>query len=276
LDRELVNQVTEQVILLLRRQGVAIPPAAAGQPIVSPSPEPGMTASETKPARTSAAPPAGKIFVTAEMLRQRLASSGGGGIELACNEFLTPNAVDLAEQRQLAIRRSVCSVSPAQAAPIGAETGAAAPVRQAAAPGACGTIGLVVHRADEKVRNVLAGLTHDGVVVVDFTQGDCWMADVRRLCQAVVAGQVASGAAILPYGADAMVLASKIKGIRPVQGTRPESVAAALRHFGANLLVLEHAFSTYHQMRAMIRILAAGGPGAYAALLAALAELERS
>ncbi len=137
-------------------------------------------------------------------------------------------------------------------------------------------IGLVVYRADEKVRNVLAGLPHDGVAVTDFTQGDCWMADLRRLCQAVVTGQVASGAAILPYGANAMVLAGKIKGIRPVQGTRPESVAAALRHFGANLLVLEHAFSTYHPMRSMLRILAAGGPGANAALKAALEELERS
>jgi hypothetical protein len=73
-----------------------------------------------------------------------------------------------------------------------------------------------------------------------------------------------------------MAVAGKVKGIRPVQGTRVESVAAALRHFGANLLVLEHAFSTHHQMRTMLRTLAAGGKGAGGALEAALVELERS
>jgi ribose 5-phosphate isomerase RpiB len=96
------------------------------------------------------------------------------------------------------------------------------------------------------------------------------------LCQAVAAGEVAAGAAILPYAADAMAVAGKVKGVRPVQGTRPESVAAALRHFSANLLVLEHAFSTHHQMRTMLRQIASGARGAGEALEAALLELERS
>ena len=56
-----------------------------------------------------------------------------------------------------------------------------------------------------------------------------------------------------PYAADAIVLANKIAGIRAVQGTCVQSVAAAMRHFDANVLILEHALSTFHEMRMMVR-----------------------
>ena len=123
---------------------------------------------------------------------------------------------------------------------------------------------------------MLGALSRDGVAVTDLTQGDCWMTNLRRLCEAVAGGRLAGGVAILPYAADAMVLAGKIKGIRPVQGTRAESVAAARRHFAANLLVLEHAFSTYHQMRTMLREFVGGARSAGGSLEAAVAELERA
>ena len=63
---------------------------------------------------------------------------------------------------------------------------------------------------------------------------------------------------IAPYAAGAMALAGRFRGVRPVQGTRSASVEAGVRQFAANLLVIEHAFATFHEMRTMIRIFAAG------------------
>ena len=76
----------------------------------------------------------------------------------------------------------------------------------------------------------------------------------------------------------ARLLAGKIAGIRPVQGTRLASVAAAVRHFDANLLVVEHAFGTYHETRMMIRtfVLDRGVAGAKRSLLEAVAQQERT
>ncbi|MCJ7544157.1 MAG: hypothetical protein MUP47_06265 [Phycisphaerae bacterium] len=260
-DGELVNKVTEQVVRMLRQRGVAITPAASGS---GPTAAPAASMPTGLKAETSASP-AKKVFITAEMLAHRLAAAGGGLVELAGNEVLTPNAVDLVDQRRLIVRRA-----------SGAGTSSPSAAPQTTPPCACGVIGIITHRPDEKVRGVLSALGREGVAVRDFTQGDCWITNLRRLCQAVAAGEVAAGAAILPYAADAMVLAGKVKGVRPVQGTRTESVAAALRHFGANLLVLEHAFSTHHQMRAMLLALAGGGRAAGGALGAALVELERA
>ena len=63
-----------------------------------------------------------------------------------------------------------------------------------------------------------------------------------------------------------------------MQGTRLESVKAALRHFDANMLIIEHAFSAFHEMRAMIRLFATQRTShpAGSALLEAVTELERS
>lgn len=276
MDGELLNTVTEQVIRMLRQRGITVtagPQRPAGAAPAGPraaaprqeSPRPAMT---------------GKVFITAEALAQRITAGGGGAVTLAPNEFLTPGAVDLAEQKRVTIRRSP-AVLPAMTDAASAAAGAVArqsevtSAAQAAPACACSSIGVVTAAANETARSVLAGLVREGVAMVDMTKGDCWTADLARLCQAVASGQVAAGAAILPYAADAMVLANKTKGIRAVQGTRPESVAAAMRHFGANLLILEHAFSTYHQMRTMLRAFAAGAgapPGG--PLAAAISELE--
>ena len=115
------------------------------------------------------------------------------------------------------------------------------------------------------------------MALVDYTQTDCWVRNLRALCGAVAAGGAAAGVAILPYAAGATLLANKIKGIRAVQGTRPDSVSAALRHFDANILVIEHALSTFHEMRAMVRRFATERTGRPAAevLMAAVGELER-
>jgi ribose 5-phosphate isomerase RpiB len=108
-----------------------------------------------------------------------------------------------------------------------------------------------------------------------FDRADCAIGNLLALCEAVAGGGVGAGVALVPYGADAMVLANKVKGVRAVQGTRATSVAAGVRRFGANVLVLEHAFLTFHEMRSMIQAFVAGqGLGSGNAIVDAMNELE--
>jgi len=137
-------------------------------------------------------------------------------------------------------------------------------------------VGLVTDRTDAKVASAAGALAYDGLALLDFNQTDCWIVNLRGLCEAVAAGTIFAGVAVLPYAADAIVLANKIKGVRAVQGTRLDSVAAALRHIGANVLIIEHAFKTFHEIRAMVRAFGGSRPDRPAAtkLVSALAELE--
>jgi ribose 5-phosphate isomerase RpiB len=134
---------------------------------------------------------------------------------------------------------------------------------------------VVSAKADEKVSTLLDALARENVNLLDCNRSNYWTADLLAMCRDVAAGGLSAGVAIVPQAADAMLLAAKVKGVRPVQAAAPDGVAKALRSFGANLLILEPASSTYHQMRTMIRLLAAGGPAAEgSALLSALKELE--
>ena len=245
----MVRDIVEQVMATLRSRELVAPAsssAPAGGPLASatpPAPAPSAASEPDRPA---------KVFLTAEMLERRLASEPGNGrtIELAPNEFLTPAARDVVDERRLTVRQAAEAL-PAPSAPAAVATPGTVATPQA------GALGLVIERPGQTVAGVLAALKHDRLVLVDYTQTDCWVTNTRRLCEAIVAAEVRLGVAMLPYAADAMVLANKVRGIRAVQGTRSDSVSAAVRHFGANLLVLEHTLCTYHEMRAMIRLFAA-------------------
>lgn len=281
----LVNSIVEQVMAALRAQGVA--PPASGSPRTAPpvSVRPGPVAG--KPADAAHQ----KVFLTAELLERRLAAEAGDGraIELAHNEFLTPAARDVVEELHLTVRKEPRTPPrpPAErsANPNGGPSSASPPVTaqgpaagEPAVAGGSAALGLVIERPSQTVRSVLAGLGREAFSTVDYTQTDCWITNTRQLCEAILAGKVSAGVAVLPYAADAMVLANKVRGIRAVQGSRPDGVAAAVRHFAPNLLVLEHTLSTYHEMRAMIRAFAAARTGETQAkvLMETVAELEKA
>jgi len=222
-----------------------------------------------------------KVFITAEAMNQRLAIAGNGALELAVNEFLTPAAEDVIERRHVTVHKAAASIP--LAAPAGQPAGAAQTVtpapagaQVAAAPASAGgSLGVVLEKPDTKVQLLLNSLGGDKLDLLSYNQTDCWMRNLQALGAAIVAGQVAAGVAVLPYGADAMLLAGKIPGIRAVQGTSVAGVAAAVRHYGANLLVLEHAINTPHQMRSMIQQFAAPRPAPiHQPLMAAVAQLE--
>jgi len=270
-DAELINKVVEQVVAALRRQATSAP---------APAPWPLPAAAEQLPRHTQEDEPRkpAKVFITAEMLSRKLAAGEQSGVvELAHNEFLTPNAEDLLAGRHVAVKKApspaLIPATDARPEPQGDADGP----RNAQTPVGAGTMGLIVDRADANVEGLLRALAYDGLPLADCRQDNCWVANIRTMCGEIVSGRLAAGVAILPEAAEAMVLANKIKGIRAVQGTRPECVQGAVRRFGANVLILEHAFNTFHEMRRMVRVFAAGRPSGEpnGAMSAALAEMER-
>ena len=283
MDEELVNTVVRQVLAEIGRTDAQ---SATGQQDAKPQagrPQAGRSAGGKASVPT-------KIFITADMLSQRI-GAGGGVVELAHNEFLTPNALDVVQMRNLTVRKTP---KPAIAVPAADNPRASGDVQDVAKPQAANStipqaenstipqagaaIGIVLERPDEKVAGVVGALSHDGVGVEDFTRTDCWIKNLQAMCDAVSAGSLPAGVAILKYAADAVMLANKARGIRAVQGTCSRSVSAAVRHFGANVLVLEHTFSTYHEMRTMIRAFALQrtAAGQHQLLMEAVEKLERA
>jgi hypothetical protein len=286
---ELVDRIVAQVLAALRQQGAAAPAprADAGAASSTPAGDAGassagiLAAARQATGKTASPPEPLRVFLTADAVQRRLTTDGGDGtLELEHNEFLTPAASDVVDERRLTLRRRLRALATPSANGQAAQPSSttASPERAASpagpAGGPTGGLGLVIERPNETVRSVLAALDRERIALVDYSQTSCWIANVRLLCEAVADGSVSAGAALLPYAADAIVLAGKL----PVQGTRPGSVAAAIRHFAANLLIIEHAFSTYHEMRQMLRMFAAERPARPQAkvLMDALGELERS
>lgn len=284
MDSELIDRIVNQVVTAIDARVASAAPCPAP---AAPAPVPSAKTKPLTPPR-----PAPKVFITAEMLAQRATTNGGGIIELEHNEYLTPAAGDLVDERHLAVRKASpppATVPAAAPVPQGCNTtpndcGPNPPAQanpQPQAPGGCAarvTIGLVTDRVDPKVGGVIRALGYDGISLADYNQTDCWIRNIQALSCAIVGGSATAGVAILPHAADAIVLANKIDGIRAVQGTRSGSVAAALRHFDANMLIVEHAFSTYHEIRAMVRAFATQrtGTAAAAVLMDTVGQLERT
>ena len=196
----------------------------------------------------------GKLFLTAAMVRQRL--DGGHGLELAANEFLTPAAQDVVQQMQVSVTRATASEVERQAHLNSAERQATSGPRgeKQAPPNNPSAFAVMVDRPNDKTAATLMSLSREGIRLLDFHPCDCPVEGLQALCRAIGEGKLAGGIAMLRYASDAMVLANKFRGVRAVQGTRPESVSAAVRHVAANLLVLEHEFSTFYELRAMARV----------------------
>lgn len=223
-----------------------------------------------------------KVFLTADDLQRRMESAGSGVIELAANEQLTPSAQDLAGERNVVVRRSVTAADAPDTRPI-IKTDRQEAVAGLTSPGAqsgravISPVGLVIERPRENVVTLLQALRHDGAMFIDYSKTECWLRNTETLAGDIRGGRMAAGVWIMPYAANAMVLAGKCKGLRPVQGTRVESVAAGVRHYDANALVLEHRQSTFHEMRAMIRAFTAARSGPMNRDVAdTIAQLERA
>jgi len=154
------------------------------------------------------------------------------------------------------------------------------PAAQAAAGGAskATTLGLVDRQPNELVRGVLESLGRDGILAIDFNRTDSWIVNAQMLCEAIVSGTLAGGVVMVPLAAGAVILANKVCGIRAVQGVRPDGLVAAIGRVAPNVLVLEHSSGTFHEIRTMLRLFAAGGAskGQGEAVMDAIEKLERA
>ncbi len=194
-----------------------------------------------------------RVFITADMLRQRLDQAKGSTLAIAANEYLTPAATDLVARMNLSISRSLGAAGATKPAQLKKTKLTVPSIPGARAAVGSGPVGLVVEKHDDRIQSVLAALAHDGVVFIDRTGPDCWPTNLINLCGAIGSGELTAGVVAMRYAAEAMVIANKIAGIRACQGTCVASVSAAVRRIGANVLILETALSTFHELRAMTR-----------------------
>jgi ribose 5-phosphate isomerase RpiB len=303
-----LDEIVREVLAAIQSRGLGAALAAPQAKVeANPAPQtrvrPGAATPQAQPkARPAKCRPAEaprKVFLTADMLLQRLADNDGQSrtIELAHNEFLTPAAMDLADQRHLAVRKqpkplvspagaaqaAACPPTTAQAAcppttagPAEPQAGDASGATQVSAGFAA--LGLVVGKPNELVRGVLDSLERDKIIPVDFNRTDCWIVNTQMLCEAVVSGGLAGGVVMVPQAADAVILANKVRGIRAVQGASPGSLALAMARLAPNVLVLEHSSATFHEIRTMLRMFAAGqtSKGQADAVISAIEKLERA
>ena len=243
MDPELINQIVKEVKNSLQRDG-RIPAAGSGAFLPGPSSRGEIFLK--------------KIFVTADDLAARIAEGGSSSVELASNEFLTPAAADLAARRKIGITSRTEPLASRLAKPVPAQrsvpTWKDVPLSASRSNGTPGPVGLITYFPDEKTDSVLKALAHDGIFFTDCTDDDCWMVNLLSLCRGITNGSLSLGVALFPFGADALIMANKVPGIRAVQGTKIESVAASVRRLSTNLLILEHRVSTFHELRAMTRI----------------------
>lgn len=273
MDPKLTDRIAQEVLAALGA-GPQAPSAFADIRRASQIPAP---AAPDRPDRDVDEGSPAKRFITAEMLTERLTGSKGSTVELGANEHLTPAAADLAARRRLRITRlGVPTVTKRPASKVRSDLPASGTVVSHRSGAAAGPVGIVVERRTDKVQSILRALVHDGIRFTECSKSDCWIVNLRTLCQRVCDGKLILGVAVLPYGAEAMVIANKIKGIRAVQGTCPASVAAGVRRIGANVLILEHELSTFYELRQMTRIFITNRmvTGSYDVATAAIEELE--
>ena len=289
---EVIEQIVQQVLAAMQTRGLAVDTAPQAKveapPAPSPTPAPAPVqvplALPTTPPTVQTTAKADtttqrKVFITADVLQRRLATDDGPSrsIELAYNEFLTPAAMDLADQRRLTVRKQPKQLAgPTKAA----TTPAAASPAPAAARGASKgrTLGLVISRPNAMVQGVLDGLERDGILALDFNQTNCWIENTQTLCNAIISGRVTGGVVMVPLAADAIMLANKIRGIRAVQGVEPEGLVSAMGRLAPNVLAMEHSSSTFHEIRTMLRAFAVGSAstGRADAVMDAIEKLERA
>ena len=239
MDPEIINQIVKEVRNSLQRDG-QITASASPRP---PAPDELLLK---------------KVFVTADDLKIKIEKAKSSSVELASNEFLTPAARDLAARRGINITRTTEPLSRPVERPVAEQLSIPSfkdvPLSASRNSGNSGPVGLITYFPDEKTGSVLKALAHDGIFFTDYTRDECWMVNLENLCRGITGGSLKLGVALFPFGADAVIMANKIPGIKAVQGTRIESVVASVRRLDSNLLVLEHRISTFHELRSMTRI----------------------
>lgn len=273
MNQQELQQIVDQVVAALKARGIAAGPSStpAATPAPAATPEPQTEAPKTN-ARTAPPAPKKKQFITVDMLRKRagFADVGPRKLELAPNEFLTPAAQDEARRLNLTVERK----SKVVAAPLEPQRRPRREPSSRPASFSPPPIGLVLDTADPKVDGVLAMLGRQKVRFSHRSQSSCWMANLRSMCEAVAAGELRGGVAILSSAAGGLVLANKIAGVRAAAPASVDELAGVLQQFAANVMIVDPTARTFHEIRQLLAGFEPASAGADIGLMGLIGKLE--
>lgn len=171
-------------------------------------------------------------FVTANQLRDAIASSPDGVAVLTAAARLTPLAQDIVRAKPDCVRRRGIPNSTPKLAHV---TGGLPWMWWSSGP--CDAVAKIV--ADR--RNVLLPST--------AARSDEQLTEaIRDLHRAVTEGRAAGGILFVQQGARAMCLANRKRSLRAVLGHCCDAVRAAIGDLGPNVLVLEYPFNDHDRM----------------------------
>jgi ribose 5-phosphate isomerase RpiB len=173
-----------------------------------------------------------RAVVTAQMLQEMLATRGP--IELPRDALITPAARDWLRDRKIPITWQDAKPS----------------------AGVGGRVPIVIDLKTPMLRSLLITLERilGSTETIDPSEKAGGMvAAVRTLCAGVAAGQYPRGIVFADDGNLPVCVANKCRGIRAALGLCLPSVEQAVRQFAANVLVIEPAHQTMHQIRQMVQ-----------------------
>ncbi|HEX7008775.1 MAG TPA: hypothetical protein VF184_02260 [Phycisphaeraceae bacterium] len=288
INEQLVQQVVEQVIRLLRqekaesRQAQVRPPAGVCTGDYSKFPElagrrvgagQGQTASAEPRAASSVDSASSQAqavaaltgIVTAQQLQEAMKASPDGTVILAPDARLTPLANDLAMQHADLIRRQDRALSPASSAGTSANASTSEELPWLWwAQGYCPAVQEVTHRWSAQLRPSAAPRNETGLVQV-----------IRDLAAGVRQRSVQGGLLFVPSAAQAVCYANRVAALRAVVGTCAEAVEQAVRDLGANVLVVEYPYVKPAAIEQMVQRMLRQPPRPPAHVMRHLVELQR-
>jgi hypothetical protein len=185
------------------------------------------------------------MIVTARHLQDLQAGrQAGDQIVLPYGARLTPLALEWARDKRLKIGYGPAEIVPGQQA--AAKPDAAMPTAATLlwwCDGACGSAKAALAAQARESSLGAIELPNDAVHLVPA---------IKQLASQIKAGQAGSGVLMVKSAAEAIVYANRCPSIRAVVGTCLESVEQGISAVAANVLVVEHPYKNFSQIRNLL------------------------
>lgn len=285
-EQKLVEQITEQVMAVLRAQRgdkastetlakvvQSVIPGASIHPPVGICTGDYSKFTELRGTNVGASKPPSKPslpqineplplsgIITAGQLQDAMAASSDGVARLAPDARLTPLAADFVREHPKSIAR------------VDRQAGGASQVKNASstlpwlwwADGSCPAVDQTVNPLSSVLR--LSGAQKNMNAMTDV---------VRDLASSIKGNRVQGGVLFVRNAARAMCYANRCLSIRAVIGSCDETVEQGINELGANVLVIEYPFVGQRAMAAMVNRFVQQPPRVPPAVERTLAELHR-
>lgn len=268
-DEQLVQQITEQVLLALQRGRHPSQPAAPIHPPVgvctgdysqfTDRPDLAHATDARADTAMSIRPAALTGIITAAQLQEAIENSLGQKVLISPTARLTPLATDYARENPDKIERGQASVVQSSNSSS-----------QAAswlwwADGHCPAVQAITAAHRQRLRPSAAARSESGLLQA-----------IRDLKIGLANQTLAGGLLFVSSAARAGLLANRCPEVRAVVGTCEQGVNEAISDLGVNVLIVEYPYVDENQMSAMVAAMLAGLPEVSPHLARELADLQRS